>query len=43
MFSNESTIGHPEFYKYDYGRPGGVGGGLMILAGQTSFGVAVTL
>ena len=43
VFSNGSTIGHPEFYKYDFGRRVGAAGGLMILVGQTSFGVAVTL
>ena len=43
VFSNGSTIGHPEFYKYDFGRGVGAAGGLMIMVGQTSFGVAVTL
>ena len=43
VFSNGSTVGHPEFYRYDYGRQVGGAGGLMIMLGQTSFGVAVTL
>ena len=43
VFSNGSTIGHPEVYKYDCGRRVGAAEGLMIMVGQTSFGVAVTL
>ena len=43
VFSNGSTVGHPEFYKYDHGRGVGAAGGLMIMVGQTSFGVTVTL